>query len=295
MAPRRRNTGDYLDGVLKELLKHAPRAITHARPTSVHHARVATRRLGAGVKILHPLLPQESLEPFAKALKRIRKSLGDLRDLDVMQDHLGELERKYPVARRAIDILHCRRNDLTRDLRGDGKLQDAITVLRDWPRLANTLASSATVPLLRASISQQFSDFSARADELGAALKSGTGQLQPHALRIAGKSLRYALEMASAEELPVSDLVTRYKAMQDALGLWHDHHVLALETLKQARDDLRQPASRTDEDQMIALAATIVRRGQSSLKQFAQLWRKGRQALSQGIIQVTDRRQADAT
>ena len=59
----------------------------------------------------------------------------------------------------------------------------------------------------------------------------------PHELRIAGKALRYTLEMAVESGHPLPAAVTRtFKRMQDALGAWHDMVVLAERALHATLD-----------------------------------------------------------
>ena len=53
---------------------------------------MATRRLKAALDLLKPVLSDEHLKPFSKVLKKFRRRLGPMRDLDVMIEHLGEIK-----------------------------------------------------------------------------------------------------------------------------------------------------------------------------------------------------------
>jgi CHAD domain-containing protein len=81
------------------------------------------------------------------------------------------------------------------------------------------------------------------------ALKSGDVQ-QLHALRIACKRLRYALERFTPREPSLLEGATRLRQLQDALGKVHDCDVL-LEALGPA---LRASAQRIRTDRSEALA-----------------------------------------
>lgn len=286
--PDERRLGGYLDELMEALRKHLGRALHDGRPSAVHHARVTTRRLAAALDITAPLLPKKPLRDVNNSLKCIRKSLGDVRDLDVMQEHLRELKSQKQAAARVLRYLQAKRRALARALR-DGQLEKCTKSLESWPLLKESLVADTT-PLLLAAVREPFADFARRADALSAALASGAKrnqQIQPHALRIAGRSLRYALGMAEVESLPVGSAAKRYKRMQDALGLWHDHHVLAQQILKIMRRELREPGYRGDAQDMLLFAARALRRGDASLQRFATLWRRHRDPLIEEITRLT--------
>jgi hypothetical protein len=111
--------------------------------------------------------------------------------------------------------------------------------------------------------------------------------VEPHALRIAGKSLRYTLEMAQAQRLGVQDASLKmFKQMQDALGLWHDYHVLTQQILQGCLEEMRTTHYRRDEDELMLLGVRIVRDSGKELADFARLWRKNGAALTQQIQDI---------
>src|SRR5688500_3745296 len=85
-----------LDQRVEALRGLVRRALRSWETDAVHHARVSTRRLRAAVDLLQRLLPEEPRRAFGKALRKLRRALGPLRDLDVMLIHLGEM--KVPPA-----------------------------------------------------------------------------------------------------------------------------------------------------------------------------------------------------
>ena len=109
----------------------------------------------------------------------------------------------------------------------------------------------------------------------------------PHALRIAGKSLRYTLEMARHHGVKIPAGVLRtFKGMQTSLGLWHDYVVLAQCMLEEvvecdlALHDLKLA------DQVANLARTSFRKAQRQLKKMADLWADRGEELCQQIRQT---------
>ncbi len=80
------------DGVLYYL----PRVAEHADENIeyVHQLRVASRRSVAAIDAYRPLLPRKRSKAIRKALRQLRKGLGEARDLDVMRMRLqAEAER----------------------------------------------------------------------------------------------------------------------------------------------------------------------------------------------------------
>src|SRR5687767_13460018 len=71
-----------LDQRVEDLRGLVRRALRSWETDAVHHARVTTRRLKAAIDLLQPLLPEEPRRAFGKALRKLRRALGPLRDLD---------------------------------------------------------------------------------------------------------------------------------------------------------------------------------------------------------------------
>src|SRR5947209_3645879 len=81
----------YLDGLVEDLDKNVNKALRDFDADAIHDARVATRRLRAATKLLAPVLSDDRRKPFDKVLKKHRRRLGPLRDLDVMVESLSKL------------------------------------------------------------------------------------------------------------------------------------------------------------------------------------------------------------
>ena len=212
---------------------------------AIHQARVATRRLREIVPIVTDTRSGRG-ERLRRRLKRLTAALGPVRELDValglvnsraggklspavlaLQAHLTERRRAaFEHLREACDPGRARRllsrlADLVRDRdlasrRGDGGLPS-----RERRRLSRGVID--------------------RARDLGIAVADAGAILiveRVHAVRIAAKRLRYALELAGELRLArTASLVSSLRAMQDVLGELHDLDVLRTEAA-QVRTDL---------------------------------------------------------
>ena len=79
-----------------ELLGACDRCAVEAREPDVHAVRLAARHLQAVVHLLGAMHPDVELHPFRKSLRRILKSTGELRDLQL---HLAFLTAHPPATR----------------------------------------------------------------------------------------------------------------------------------------------------------------------------------------------------
>jgi len=115
----------------------------------------------------------------------------------------------------------------------------------------------------------------------------GQRRSDPHQLRIAGKSLRYTLEMAREHGVRLGASVTGlFKRMQTALGLWHDYVVLTERMMRESVEcdlALHDPPLQA---QILSLAQLSLRKSESRLKKMASLWRTRGQSLTQTIRQA---------
>ena len=95
------------DELVDELRENVPKALKEWDEEAIHRSRVATRRLKAALELTRPVLSKEQYKPFSRALRKLRRRLGPLRDLDVMIGHLKGMSRQKTF-RRAIDWLLAR-------------------------------------------------------------------------------------------------------------------------------------------------------------------------------------------
>lgn len=277
----------YMDGLMDSLRHLAPLALEGGEPKPVHHARVGTRRMRAAMELVSTVLPPKSAKSLSRTLRKLRRRLGPLRDTDVMLIHLSEL--RTPTLAPAIAWMQRLLCEQRRDIRAKvAKQESPAGVLRDlgnWRKLEKEIRKSQSqLPdLLRNSAAEQLAAFAQQARKSLNA-KSSAAPLDWHALRVAGKRLRYTLEMSAAagHDLPPQTSKV-FKKMQDALGLWHDQVVLSEQTLRSA---VKQNLAMTNPQllsSILSLVQESQRRASKQLKDFAKIWREDGEALTRQI------------
>lgn len=227
------------------LIRHRLAALTRASPgaqrgdvPSIHQARVATRRLGEALPLVAPGARGRTLEP---TVRKLRRALGPVRELDVALLTLEELEMAGSVPRPAIirlrQVVEQKRRLLHTAMR---RQLDRINIAK-FRRRAITMARkqiSAAAGRGRTEASQRLVDATLRAarraSAMRAAIDSVAGIYLPdrlHAVRIALKKMRYAKELA--HELSGSRAVAVLRTLKQAqvlLGRMHDLEVLVART-----------------------------------------------------------------
>ncbi|MCA9860901.1 MAG: CHAD domain-containing protein, partial [Thermomicrobiales bacterium] len=73
-----------------------PRAIEGADIEGVHDVRVASRRLRAAMDVAEPAFPASWYRPLHRTAKAITSELGEVRDRDVMIEHLLATRESAP-------------------------------------------------------------------------------------------------------------------------------------------------------------------------------------------------------
>jgi CHAD domain-containing protein len=215
---------------------------------NVHQLRVSTRRARAAFDIFCPCLPEKILHEGRRRLRRLRRAAGDARDWDVFletihQESLKKALRRGPgfdfVSGYALSQRAAAQERLVKIGRDhpsaiDRLLSDTISsVQRPHARQAPRLLGDLATPLLAELLNKL--DEAARADLY--AYKN------LHQLRIAGKRLRYAIEViAACFAAPLREQIyPAVEAMQDILGRANDSQV-AQERLHELCAQLQQRA-----------------------------------------------------
>ena len=277
----------YLDELLEELQKSTIKALKDFDAEAIHDARVATRRLKAALDLLQFVLSDDHRKPLAKALKKLRKRQGPLRDLDVMIEHLGELS-SHPVHGPAANWLRDRliheREEAREKARKDAAPADVLAKIGAWWAVREEIveAREAVDSLLAESLHLQLDAFAERADRIGSADGGNAGD--PHELRIAGKLLRYTLELAQAQghKLPTS-VLRGFKKMQEALGNWHDYVVLVQCAMRTSIDEAVAYHDLEMQERLLDLCRMFMRRSARELANFSKQWQKRGTEVAQTI------------
>ena len=246
--------GKYLARQARQVRLNRRGTLDDTDPEYLHDLRVATRRARAALRLLHELVPAaEALRADLAALGRLA---GEARDLDVflVRSRARLAEAHAPTAVR--EVLLAAVDAERRASRG------ALAPVLAWPTLGPLLERLRTAcPLRRRAVRRgsplAVTDLPGSAAALGPPLVAGAlrrlgrwrrrepGSLAPvelHLLRIAGKRVRYALELfAPVLAADVKPAVRRFVELQDCLGLHQDAVVAQQRLAALAREVTRTP------------------------------------------------------
>jgi CHAD domain-containing protein len=252
---------------------------------AIHQLRVWTRRAAASLKLFEPALPKTPRKRMQKKLRKLRHAGGAVRDCDV---YLERLEKESSgAARRLAKSLRQERRKARQQLKalrrrllkGDHFQTQIATLLERvaWPKRH----SSRDAPPFAAFCRQQLAPQGGKFFDLADADLNDDETL--HALRIAGKRLRYALELAPTAIEPAvhRQLYERLDEAQDRLGEVVDQ-LAAIDRLrdwldeaqKKHRDKLRALLSR-EQQRLDRLRQKLIRWWSPARRQrFRKLWQR---------------------
>jgi len=267
----------YLDELVGQLQKDTPKATRDFDAEAIHGARVATRRLTAATVLLAPILHGESSKRFEKALKKLRRLLGPLRDGDVMIEHLSKLKSgaHANASQWLCDVLAARRDAARADTAKYGPAK-VLGKLAGWWELRDGIVENheAVDSLLAEAIHLRLDAFVEHASQTG----------NPHELRIVGKGLRYTLEMAAEQghKLPKSVLKI-FKTIQQYLGDWHDHVVIVQTAMCHSLDAELTYKDMALQQQVLNLSRFVATRAEKEFAKFSNTWSTGGEELTARI------------
>jgi len=201
---------------------------------SLHHARVATRRLREAI----PLVAQGAkAEKLTRTVRQLTRALGPVRELDVALVILDEFDDGPAAPRQGIQRLRAaiieERRRLRTELRRRISDFDVRALLKKSVAAARKSDGAAGKRDPHHAIAAR-ARAGRRAERLEGAIDSAAGLYLPdrlHEVRIAAKKLRYALELAHpAGNARPSPRLRLLKSAQDLLGRMHDLEVLIART-----------------------------------------------------------------
>jgi CHAD domain-containing protein len=214
-----------------ETLIEAMPAVQSGDTKSVHQARVATRRLRAALPVLRKSLDAHAIDRARQRVRRMTRALGPVRELDVSLDLLDEFANHGVASGRVIAKV---RQALTSERLARRRQMVAAITPGKVERLRRELTHVGSGPEVGGrpgAVRDAVRRVERRATQLADAIDAA-GSLYSaerlHAVRIAAKKLRYAMEIE--RELKRSRLtakIRQLKTMQDQLGRLHDLHILA--------------------------------------------------------------------
>jgi CHAD domain-containing protein len=162
-------------------------------PEAVHQLRVSTRRARAAVQMFADLLPQRGVKELNRLLKKLRNVAGPARDWDVFLIHLMAWSANRPDQEQpGLDLLAgsalTMRQSCQKHVKESERWQECWTNLR--PKLRPRRGYRQRLgPQARRLVNLMVSEFRTAVEVV-----NPTGE-QLHQVRIAGKRLRYGLEL----------------------------------------------------------------------------------------------------
>ncbi|MDT7723642.1 MAG: hypothetical protein QOI21_218, partial [Actinomycetota bacterium] len=243
-----------LDVQVRELLAREPGTRSGTDPEDLHQMRVTLRRMRSVLKMSGGLIGPHVTEPVRAELGWLGQSLGEVRDYDVLIGHLRELVAEF----------EARDQNAARELVGRFVSDRAVAKRRltralSSPRYATMLQTIAQVvrrPEREIPVSEESTvESSASADLISglrkpyrklakavSALPSDPPDDDIHALRIHGKRLRYAAELAQTaakkkQAKQIRELIKATKDLQTVLGD-HQDAVIAADRMRSVLDSL---------------------------------------------------------
>jgi CHAD domain-containing protein len=207
---------------IEEILPHATRMDSDV--DSVHQLRVSCRRAAAALKAFGPLVGRRGRK-LDRWLKRLRRAAGPARDADVLA---ARLRRELNPAGRCAQLVVARVQEAQRDAR-----RRLVAVGKRASHGGLKDAARSCVKALRKSKSaaaeRPFAEFAraaliAAADDMLAIDAHEATFEELHELRIAGKRLRYSIELfhSAADPRLRSESYPIVEELQDRLGTLND-------------------------------------------------------------------------
>jgi len=230
---------------VERLLKQAGQVSGNADDDAeaVHQLRIWTRRASAALRLFAEVLPHRTTKWLKRKLRSIRRTAGEARDCDVLAERLesGDLPSLAPTAvhlrvrrKRAEKELAKTYKSLVRCRRFRRKSEKLFKKITRRDRSPRSIKGAAFGPWCR----EQLRPIAAAFFEQASGDFAKDAQL--HELRLMGKRLRYALELAPAA-VPAAThrrLYEELSELQDRLGQVCDQ-IVAVGRLKEWRDEAR--------------------------------------------------------
>jgi CHAD domain-containing protein len=228
-----------LDREIRALLAYEPGTRSGADPEDLHQMRVALRRMRSVLKLSGTLVG-DGAEPVRAELGWLGQSLGEVRDYDVLIGHLREVIADFEVrdqaaGRRLVSRFVTERTAAKRRLTRALSSARYSTLLREVSLLTRDSSSSVVADEAHDLVTGLAKPHRKLAKAVRA-LPDDPPDDDLHALRIHGKKLRYAAELAqtSAKKKRAKRIKKLIKATKDLQTVLGDHQdaVIAAERMR---------------------------------------------------------------
>ncbi len=237
------NDADALDVLIRQRLEALVRDLPSARAGDIealHRTRVASRRMREALPFVDLTSHAVKTGRVRRTARGLTRALGRVRELDVALGILSECSTGTPARRRVVERVRARVEQRRETLRR--------AMLRTLEKLAPERLVAELVSSLAAGDTGATTAWRARlADQLvrrGGALQRAVGEAgvlfvseRLHAVRIALKKLRYAVEVVNETDVArTRGTLKTLKRGQDQLGRLHDLNIVGA-LVASVRDD----------------------------------------------------------
>jgi CHAD domain-containing protein len=263
-----------LDREIRALLAHEPGTRSGVDPEDLHQMRVALRRMRSVLKLSGELVG-DGAEPVRAELGWLGQSLGEVRDHDVLIGHLREVIAGFEVrdqaaGRRLVSKFVTERATAKRRLTRALSSARYSTLLREVSLLTRDGAAAAAATEKPHDLIAGLAKPHRKLTKAVRALPADPPDDDLHALRIHGKKLRYAAELAqtSAKKKQTAKLKQLLKATKDFQTVLGEHQdaVIAAERMRTVLESADGP--------MGFVAGRIAERELSRRAEARAVWRK---------------------
>jgi CHAD domain-containing protein len=215
---------------LEKFVSLFAKVLVSDHPDTIHDARVWSRRLQEAFRVLFPKPRVGKSRKLVRTLRQVRRALGNCRNTDMT---IGLIESKLNSAKAPTthqswdmikDYLNERRERQIARAREELAQHDITQfVMRTQSLLQPHGLQQEPEELLKRSVEEGVAEWIKALQEAQESPQAD----QIHALRIAGKRLRYRAELlADLGDAAAKPRVKALKLLQDKLGDWHDRVVL---------------------------------------------------------------------
>jgi CHAD domain-containing protein len=232
---------------LKRLVLLEPKVLKGDNPDAIHDMRVASRRLQVVLDLFYPGVQPKEVRRFRRKIRRCRRSLGEVRNCDVLIEHVSRILKRKRVAHSEA-WMAVQRYLETRRAKGFAKAMrrlskvslcvlserlkghiDQIGLLATPDSHANVLHfdNNDTPESLPERTRRLLGNLWNAFQEQVARSQHNPRASVIHGVRIATKRLRYLLEVVREFEPPgCAEALGGLRRLQQHLGTWHDREVL---------------------------------------------------------------------
>lgn len=257
---------------LERVAKNLKRAATESKDQAdnTHKLRTWCRRAAAAVELFRTLLPKKEGKWFARQLKKVRQAAGDVRDLDVMLEQADD----NPVL---AEGLAQQRDKALRPL---VKLHKRLLKNNQFDKRQRRLIEDLDQPKKR--LGDWGMGRAGKQAEALAALgeRSLKGLEAVHEFRIAGKELRYVLEiMGGALPAAAGRVYALLGDLQQRIGVVCDHAAAEM-----MYGQLLTQVSRSERPPLRSAIAKSKKEKTKTHQAFLRWWTPGRQKGFRGAL-----------